>query len=319
MACVISDKTLRLKVDGKWEVCKEEGEILELRGRNSDHIICPNPSRTCPSFYCPRNCLEIEGAMCDYNTGECTCSPETVNCKNSTVHEKLIFVDNVTEMALYFSNATVLANDRRGFFEKTQIAFEKMTTKQILIVLFFLVLGVLLVIIVVYNLIKHLENRRGEEKEKMVATVLVDLRVRANDVRRRRNERRVRERRRILENHLRKKMGNRYPHLENAIDQIILSSDSFSTAESTMPSKCTGNDNSVDLDSLSDNNTEQNYDSNSVFEEDHDREEMDLSFREGLEGNLYCKYGGDLSTGNSDPEYDELRRRNRSSVFRDDF
>uniref|UniRef100_A0A7S2EQE0 Leishmanolysin-like peptidase n=1 Tax=Ditylum brightwellii TaxID=49249 RepID=A0A7S2EQE0_9STRA len=73
IACVISDRTLRVKVDGLWKVCKFQGQIISGWWDNDDKIVCPDPSRVCPTFYCPRNCLGTNNGVCDYETGKCMC------------------------------------------------------------------------------------------------------------------------------------------------------------------------------------------------------------------------------------------------------
>jgi hypothetical protein len=69
IACVIEDRTLRIKLDRTWHVCKEAGQ--ELEGRDVT-VQCPEPRRICPTFYCPYDCLGT-GGICDYPSGKCLC------------------------------------------------------------------------------------------------------------------------------------------------------------------------------------------------------------------------------------------------------
>ena len=84
IACVVEDRTLRVQIDGSWKVCSRKGEILTPRSsiRNTDgskaivSVHCPDPIRTCPTFYCHRDCLGTD-RHCDYNVGKCVCSSNT--------------------------------------------------------------------------------------------------------------------------------------------------------------------------------------------------------------------------------------------------
>lgn len=69
IACVMEDRTLRIKVDKTWYVCEESDQVV---GDGGITVICPNPRRICPTFYCPYDCLGT-GGQCDYVTGECLC------------------------------------------------------------------------------------------------------------------------------------------------------------------------------------------------------------------------------------------------------
>lgn len=73
IACVVSDKSLRIKVEGRWERCDFAGQIFEIT-KGQGHIICPDPYRTCPTFACPHLCLGSVGGVCEYDTGQCMCN-----------------------------------------------------------------------------------------------------------------------------------------------------------------------------------------------------------------------------------------------------
>ena len=83
IACVIEDRTLRVKVDGIWHLCRYSGQVISVEGDLESSVICPDPVRTCPTFYCHRDCLGT-GGTCDYNTGVCTCIQETTSGINVT-------------------------------------------------------------------------------------------------------------------------------------------------------------------------------------------------------------------------------------------
>ncbi len=83
IACVIEDRTLRVKVDGIWHLCHYSGQVISIAGDLESSVICPDPIRTCPTFYCHRDCLGT-GGTCDYDTGVCMCSLETSKGRNVT-------------------------------------------------------------------------------------------------------------------------------------------------------------------------------------------------------------------------------------------
>jgi len=73
IACVVEDRSLRVRVQGTWHTCTKEGqEIVE----SATTILCPDPIRICPTFYCPLDCLGIVGGVCDYESGQCLCEHE---------------------------------------------------------------------------------------------------------------------------------------------------------------------------------------------------------------------------------------------------
>lgn len=69
IACVVEDQSLRIKVDNRWHRCDELDQVIQS-GRAS--IVCPDPRRICPTFYCPYDCLGT-GGICDYPSGQCLC------------------------------------------------------------------------------------------------------------------------------------------------------------------------------------------------------------------------------------------------------
>jgi Leishmanolysin len=84
IACVVEDRSLRIQVDGVWEICHKEGDIIVPKKtsfvtRNaavSDSIFsitCPDPIRICPTFYCNLDCLGTN-RICDYDVGRCVCN-----------------------------------------------------------------------------------------------------------------------------------------------------------------------------------------------------------------------------------------------------
>jgi Leishmanolysin len=69
IACVVEDRSLRIKIDQKWHRCNEAGQEI---AHDIVSVICPDPRRICPTFFCPYDCLGT-GGQCDYSSGQCLC------------------------------------------------------------------------------------------------------------------------------------------------------------------------------------------------------------------------------------------------------
>jgi hypothetical protein len=104
IACVIEDRSLRIKVDGRWEKCQGKGDVLE--GRSGDvNVICPDPVRVCPTFYCDRDCLGTN-RTCNYSIGKCVCS----DFANATVESEFSDTTSIDVGQIYVG----LCNERNG-------------------------------------------------------------------------------------------------------------------------------------------------------------------------------------------------------------
>lgn len=92
IACVVEDRSLQIQVNGVWEVCNKTGDVIigsAQNGMNSGNIlsiVCPDPIRICPTFYCRRDCLGTN-RICDYNIGECVCNMTSPYAANDTILE----------------------------------------------------------------------------------------------------------------------------------------------------------------------------------------------------------------------------------------
>lgn len=208
IACVVEDRSLRVQIDGHWRVCNFKDEVLV--SRSGDHVICPNPIRVCPTFYCDRDCLGTSG-WCNYTKGQCMCNATVVEPLTDTISTE-VFLDSyqceqeVEEESgsaifyhppatgndlpdadspladYYVSTARVLRDQPDQFRGPWRIFFEVSG-------------GVLLVLFVVFLI--WLSRRPGREqdnwlepgtdgagnastnpnKDKMMATVVVDMRM----------------------------------------------------------------------------------------------------------------------------------------------
>jgi len=81
IACAIQEQSLLVKVDGYWKPCSYAGQVISVWWNPNDYVVCPDPSRMCPTFFCPNDCFG-EGGNCDYQTGQCMC--EAASSVNST-------------------------------------------------------------------------------------------------------------------------------------------------------------------------------------------------------------------------------------------
>jgi hypothetical protein len=72
IACVIEDRSLRIKVDGIWKLCQSADHVLRVSDDSGHSVVCPDPRRVCPTFFCPYDCLGT-GGLCDYESGKCIC------------------------------------------------------------------------------------------------------------------------------------------------------------------------------------------------------------------------------------------------------
>jgi Leishmanolysin len=85
IACVVEDHTLRIQVNGVWAVCSRKDELIVPPASASFYtrkeaqsatevasVVCPDPIRVCPTFFCQRDCLGTN-RICDYNVGTCVC------------------------------------------------------------------------------------------------------------------------------------------------------------------------------------------------------------------------------------------------------
>lgn len=80
VACVLSDQSLRVKVDGVWTKCQFPGQVLGVWPH--DTVTCPDRKSTCPTFHCPQDCVGAGGidkegnaidGICNNETGQCMC------------------------------------------------------------------------------------------------------------------------------------------------------------------------------------------------------------------------------------------------------
>jgi len=195
IACVVEDRSFHVQVDGQWQRCSYKGEVL--LSDIGDKVICPDPIRICPTFYCKRDCLGSP-KKCDYSAGMCVCND--ASCHGAD--EATTFVDSTIDGGLpdeespladyYVPTARSLRNERR--------TFGLLTLQQLVTI-------ALTIIIVLAAIVAFLWRRRRQatttnnddlpdvgtpvhdigqvnpNKDKMIASVVVDMRIRDPNLR----------------------------------------------------------------------------------------------------------------------------------------
>ncbi|KAL9188965.1 hypothetical protein ACHAXT_011455 [Thalassiosira profunda] len=152
IACVIQEQSLMVKVDGYWKPCSYAGQIISVWWNPNDYVVCPDPSRMCPTFYCHDDCMR-EGGVCDYQQGQCLCASSL----NSTIANNTAWFSNYysyqrfepcsgeytvhsssgssqvverIDFALpdyYVENTTLLLDEPRDFDDKVSRMFAQLT------------------------------------------------------------------------------------------------------------------------------------------------------------------------------------------------
>ena len=153
VACVIQDQQLMVKVDGYWKHCSYAGQIISVWWNPNDYIVCPDPARTCPSFFCPKDCLE-NGGVCDYEVGKCMCQSSEVATSVRNVTSSWLLntglepcdgaadLDGEMQMVqriemdvllpeYYVENTTLLVDDERNFDEKINRMFAQLNSGEV--------------------------------------------------------------------------------------------------------------------------------------------------------------------------------------------
>jgi len=112
IACVLEDRTLRIKAGEEWSICKFADQTIQS---GSVNITCPDPRRVCPTFFCPYDCLGT-GGKCDYDSGQCLCQYENSTHPGETV---LDICGIVAEVKAYNNkSATSASTTRRPILQK---------------------------------------------------------------------------------------------------------------------------------------------------------------------------------------------------------
>ena len=155
IACVIQEQSLMIKVDGYWKHCSYAGQIISVWWNPNDYVVCPDPSRMCPTFYCPNDCFR-EGGICDYQNRQCMCAVAPLTnssftnyykcqryepCTLGEGHVPLEASDGSSPQVVerigfelpdyYVENVTVLLDDPRNFDDKVSRMFSQLSSGEV--------------------------------------------------------------------------------------------------------------------------------------------------------------------------------------------
>lgn len=183
IACVIQEQSLMIKVDGYWKTCSYAGQIISVWWNPNDYVTCPDPSRMCPTFYCPQDCFR-EGGICDYETGQCMCAvaqSTTNSTTNSSFHLRVPYprfetcgflhlvgangpsqvVERINfELPEYYvENITLLTDEKRNFDDKVSHMFAQLSTGEVVSLVFSFVLCAIFTFIVYSQVVKCYRRR----------------------------------------------------------------------------------------------------------------------------------------------------------------
>lgn len=210
IACVVEDRSLHVKVDGVWRLCESRDQ--ELKVLDGEFVVCPDPRRVCPTFYCHHDCLGTSG-RCDYDTGACVCGAlNETNALNETMG---IPADHSTNISGVCRREQIPGKKNRTLLEMPHedsplsdyyVPFKESLRNDQSLLLTRLQLAVLLIFLVIiaaatfwyFQLQGGNETAEGTDesggppipptssspnpnKDKMIATVLVDMRMNSPD------------------------------------------------------------------------------------------------------------------------------------------
>lgn len=133
IACVVEDRALHVKIDGVWTLCRSKDDVLKVL--DDEYVLCPDPKRVCPTFYCHHDCLGTTG-RCDYDSGACVCSwaNATMNAtdpvtgklannrtgvckrKDSVIESKMLPADSLLA-GIYVDSTEALLNDPGRWYD----------------------------------------------------------------------------------------------------------------------------------------------------------------------------------------------------------
>lgn len=143
----------------------------------NNYVVCPDPARMCPSFYCPHDCLDEEGGVCDYDQGQCMCEEDnsihssrsnTTNWLSRAYNKKVMVpcsargqapaevnetfainpeverIDMELLPEYYVDNATILLDEPKVFEDKVSRMFSQLSSGEVMGLVMGLVVFVLL-------------------------------------------------------------------------------------------------------------------------------------------------------------------------------
>lgn len=96
-------------------------------------VICPDPIQTCPSFYCPKNCLNDDFVgICDYDTGVCSCPTSTFLDVEPDFCGITMNFETISSSTKYVEYSSSLESDDKGIFDFTKRMFIQMNAGEVI-------------------------------------------------------------------------------------------------------------------------------------------------------------------------------------------
>lgn len=213
IACVVEDRSLRIQIDGNWRICEYKNQHLQTL--NSGQVICPDPAQICPTFYCQRDCLGTQG-ICDYEIGECVCNATGKLALLGEPCDELVENQSTPELHEPFYNSEQYSGEKNklpgkdsplsDYYVPTQRALKDEAKIPVNIMRdIWVICSFLLVISIIFFLYRRRKRAWDEpeddgnadddmgqvmafenhnpDKDKMMATVVVDLRTGGRGIR----------------------------------------------------------------------------------------------------------------------------------------
>jgi len=175
-ACVLEDHSLRLNVDGFWHKCQYTGQVIKSWWNEDIYALCPDPITTCPTFYCPKDCLNHDyAAICNFATGSCDCSFVSENGALVKVDnfgkcydEKLFGVENEISLSYYaehssmmehyIPNSSELIDDEKHFLDHAARMFITMSVGEFVSFVAYSLLVVTTCVVLIIYTVKFLRQ-----------------------------------------------------------------------------------------------------------------------------------------------------------------
>jgi len=133
IACVVDEKVPYVRVDKMWEKCEFEGQVIQSWYDDEEFVICPDPVQTCPSFYCPRNCLNDDFVgVCDYDTGVCNCPTSIFLEPEAELCDVNMNFETANSSGIYVNYSSSLESDEKGILDFTKRMFIQMNAGEVL-------------------------------------------------------------------------------------------------------------------------------------------------------------------------------------------
>eukprot|EP00551_Chaetoceros_affinis_P007241 CAMPEP_0203670872 /NCGR_PEP_ID=MMETSP0090-20130426/6833_1 /ASSEMBLY_ACC=CAM_ASM_001088 /TAXON_ID=426623 /ORGANISM="Chaetoceros affinis, Strain CCMP159" /LENGTH=1032 /DNA_ID=CAMNT_0050535845 /DNA_START=281 /DNA_END=3379 /DNA_ORIENTATION=+ len=141
VACAYETRTLHVKVDGYWKLCNYTGQIINSWWyEKSDFVVCPNPVLACPTFSCPRDCLQnSDASICDFRSGNCVCQDSNVDGFSGSPSNSITCNNDITDITeysslseYYVSHPSMLKDDGKNILDHAARMFITMSVGEVI-------------------------------------------------------------------------------------------------------------------------------------------------------------------------------------------